>query len=265
MSRRIRRVVGLSLGTCPVFSGALWSVESAHIQPQATRTDDTEARFTGQDETRRLTLKQWGIDATEYARFETLMRGPRGAFSVDNISPLEVLGIHARTAQERRQYADRLVRLMYEDTERVLAFEYEVQAAWRRLNRPMFNPAKLPAKASPVTATPSGKRLALFVSTKADCLDCLSRTKALAARSDITGLDIYVTDTNDADAIRAFARKAGIRPKDVTDKRITLNQGVGLFARYSGRNRALPLVFVRDGKQLVPVADPGTSLVEAGQ
>jgi len=224
---------------------------------QATNTRTNESAVTALEP--QQMQAQWGIDATEYKRFKALMQGPRGAFSVANISPLEVLGIHARTPQERREYADRLVRLMYEDTERVLAFEFEVQAAWKRLGRPMFDPARLPgaATASLTRAAATGKRLALFVSTDPSCLDCLARTKSLAGRQDIAGLDLYVTNTNDVKAIRAFAHKAGIDPKAVLSKRITLNKGVGLFALYEGNKQALPLVFVRDGKQLLPLAGAG--------
>jgi integrating conjugative element protein (TIGR03759 family) len=240
--------------------GHALATQTAASQPTATEPSTTRLGNTAPSPVDQQEAQaQWGIDATEYARFKSLMRGPRGAFSVANISPLEVLGIHARTPQERREYADRLVRLMYEDTERVLAFEFEVQAAWKRLGRPMFDASRLPGTTtgSLTQAAAAGKRLALFVSTDPSCLDCLDRTRALAARHDIAGFDLYVTNTNDADAIRAFARKAGIEPKDVAEKRITLNKGVALFALYEGDKHGLPLLFVRDGKQLTPLMDTG--------
>ncbi len=257
-------VTSLVLSTALLWTSAqATDADTSRTQHEDTEISRTETTFTDPRQTRQQTLKQWHIDAKEYDRYQTLMNGPRGALSVANISPLEVLGIHARSPEERRAYADRLVRLMYEDTERVLAFEYEVQAAWKRLGQPMFDPAKLPAAKGVNLATDTkNRRLALFVSTDAVCLDCLNRTRALARRTDIAGLDIYVTNTNDADAIRAFARKAGIAPKDVKAKRITLNQGATLFALYGGNTDTLPQTFVRDGKQLVPVSITASASTE---
>ena len=201
-------------------------------------------------------MRAWGLTEAEAMRYEALMRGPRGSFSVGTISPLEVLGIHAETPAQRRAYADRLVRLLYEDTERVLAFERETQAAWQRLGRPMFAPARLPGR----TARPAidkgqlwGKRLAVFVALK-DCPRCAASARELVrmtgTESPLTGLDIYVIDTRDAEAIRTFARGLGIAPEAVSSRRITLNQGEKLFKQYLGDDRDLPKVFVRDGGRL---------------
>ena len=76
----------------------------------------------------------WRLDLTEIQRARQLMAGPRGAFSVANISPVEVLGIHARTPAERDRYAELFARMTYEDLQRVLAFQQAYDAALRRLN-----------------------------------------------------------------------------------------------------------------------------------
>jgi len=201
-------------------------------------------------------MHTWGLSEQEAMRYESLMRGPRGAFSVGNISPLEVLGIHAETPAERRTYADRLVKLLYEDTERVLAFERETQVAWKRLGKPMFDPARLPGKTARQAVDQGqlwGKRLAVFVNLK-DCPRCAASTRELVrmtgAESPLTGLDIYVIDTQDPEAIRTFARDVGIIPEAVSSRRITLNQGETLFRQYLEDDRDLPKVFVRDGGRL---------------
>jgi integrating conjugative element protein (TIGR03759 family) len=226
-----------------------------------TPVRQTEQRPIAQVESRyaRDELAQaWGLTAQEAERYEFLMRGPRGAFSVPNISPIEVLGIHAETPTERRQYAERLVRLLYEDTERVLAFERATQAAWQRLGRPMFDPARLQTRttgALPERPDLWGKRLALFVASR-DCPRCTVTARELVAlagdEGPLSGLDIYVVDTRDAEAIRAFARGAGVAPESVTRRRITLNHGETLFRQYGGDDRDLPRVFVREGAQLRP-------------
>ena len=229
--------------------------------PVSNRVGDTEISDTGIDETGRLHLEQWNLAPQEYLRYKSLMAGPRGSFSVPNISPLEVLGIHARTSRERREYADRLVRLQYEDTERVLAFEREVQAAWRRLGKPMFDPARFSPGPTAnrgfsgivSTAIHRKQRLALFVASR-DCPACLYLTRQLADLPELPGLDVYVTDTDDDDAIRDFARQAGIPKAAVSERRITLNRGAALAGIFQLDldGAGLPMLFLRDGDRLVP-------------
>ena len=40
---------------------------------------------------------QWGLTETEYQRYRDLMTGPRGSLSDPTITPIEVLGIEARS------------------------------------------------------------------------------------------------------------------------------------------------------------------------
>ena len=74
------------------------------------------------------------------------MAGIRGSLSQPAISPLEVLGIHARDEAERKKYARQFAEAMRQDTERVLAFQREYQQAWAELNPSglMVDPSKLP-------------------------------------------------------------------------------------------------------------------------
>jgi len=233
-----------------------------------TRPIDVEHARPAETKRNAAVVRQWGLTPDEYARYKTLMAGVRGAFSAPNISPLEVLGIHARTPEERRRYADRLVRLMYEDTERVLAFEREVQAAWRRLGEPMFDPDLAGAPMIPgpaLAAALGGRRLAAFVAAEG-CPSCAAQVRALASRTDLPGLDIYVTDTDDPDVIRAFARSAGVPPEAVRKGRITLNRGAALLALYEGPPPRLPALFVRVGDRLLALGPAGrTGTAEGGR
>lgn len=200
-------------------------------------------------------VQAWQLDDEEAARYARLMRGIRGSFSKPNISPLEVLGIHARSAAERRRYAERLVRLLYEDTERVMAFEREVQAAWKRLygDVPIIDTAKLPPDQRPWSLDDlAGKRLAAFVSTAcAACERGMPRLLTIAQDERIEGMDFYVVDTDKDEDIRAWARRHRIPPEQVKAKRITLNRGKALFARLGGRT--VPAIFARDGDDFEPV------------
>ena len=66
--------------------------------------------------------ENWNLSEEEWQRYETLKKGIRGRLSAANISPIEVLGIHARDDAERQRYALRWASIMYEDAERVLSF-----------------------------------------------------------------------------------------------------------------------------------------------
>ncbi len=196
----------------------------------------------------------WDLSQEETERYRTLMSGIRGSFSHPTISPLEVLGIHARTPDERRRYAERLVRLLYEDTERVLAFQREVQAAWERLygDVPIIETDKLPPDKRPFSSeSVRGKRLAAFVATT--CFACDQAMPRLLALADgeTAGVDFYVIDTASDAAIRAWARRHRIPVETVKTRRITLNHGRSLFARLGGTT--VPAVFVREGDTFTPV------------
>ncbi|MEW8015107.1 MAG: TIGR03759 family integrating conjugative element protein [Candidatus Sedimenticola endophacoides] len=205
----------------------------------------------------------WNLSVDEYARYRSFMEGVRGSFSVPTISPLEVLGIHAKTPEERRLYAERLVHLLHADTERVLAFQREVDAAWKRLygHESMFDTVSLPADKIP-TVSLSDKRLAVFVSTQCPaCSAIMPRLLDLVSAENASGgLDLYVIDTLDAKAIRTWARTNGIDPALVQSRTITLNHGRSLFDRMG--LRSVPLVFLRDGDQLVAAPGFGSETVQ---
>ncbi|ENB4055078.1 TIGR03759 family integrating conjugative element protein, partial [Escherichia coli] len=107
---------------------------------------------------------RWGLSEEDWGRYQALMAGPRGIQS-PGLDPLTALGIEARTPAERRAYAEKWVKEEYARTEKELAFQREVDAAWKRLY-----PGKLPVSMgnTGVLAGDTGGRLALFVKAK-DC------------------------------------------------------------------------------------------------
>lgn len=246
---------------CISLTLAAHAQTSQPIVRQQTQPHQTTSIGTDLNASEQAHAERWGLDANEYRLYRALMQGPRGSFSVPTISPLEVLGIHAETDAQRRQYAERLVQMLFEDTERVLAFERETQAAWRRLygGVPMIDSVKLEARdalARERTQAFAGKRLAVFVSTTcASCQQALPGLMKLAAEDGpAAGLDVYVIDTTDQALIRAFARRSGVDPHLVSRRRVTLNQGQALFRQLDGPG-VVPQVFYRDGERLVPVPD----------
>jgi hypothetical protein len=77
--------------------------------------------------------QMWGLSSDEMQRALVLLKGPRGAFSGPNLSPVEALGIHARSEQERRHYAQLYARAYVADVERVLAWSSVAEAEVKRL------------------------------------------------------------------------------------------------------------------------------------
>lgn len=124
------------------------------LQPSATQLDAHE----------QMQSQMWGLSIDEVRRAELLMKGPRGAFSAPNITPIEVLGIHARSDAERQKYAEQFARILHTDTERVLAWTVTHAQAMARLypnepvidfnggTRPMVDPAVAEAAMVPQSA-----------------------------------------------------------------------------------------------------------------
>jgi len=250
----------LSICACLACVCLTWSVSTAAAERRFTdrvgvRTEKVSSYESKVSETAGDAARRWGLTVEEYRRYESLMKGVRGAFSQPNISPIEVLGIHARTPQERRRYAERLVRILYEDTERVLAFEREVQAAWRRLGAPMFEEAEeeapFPSTVDELLGRLQGRRLAVFTSTSRSCKACRERIGWLLSFADrLPGLDLYVIDTDEAWSIGEFAKEIGVPRELVDSKRVTLNRGRRLFSAYRG-DLKVPAAFVRVGNRLI--------------
>lgn len=194
----------------------------AHIDTPAvtTRTVPLQA---GESEMARA--REWGLDAGEWQRYRTLMQGLRASISPSTISPIEVLGIHARNPAERRRYAEQWARAMHEDVERILAFERAYQAAYRRLypNAVLIDRKRL-AQTQPPSPLQAGDRVLFF--TRTDCPPCdalLSRI--LKHQSRVAGIDLYIAglEPGDDGGVRAWARARGIDPNAVHARRITLN------------------------------------------
>ena len=141
---RPARVGGMLVGVVALLGAAgvraveIGSTEAVTATPARTATSNSALSQTptatsiwfGND----ATLAQlWSLTLPEVQRARVLMQGPRGAFSSPQLSPIEALGIHARTDAERDRYARLFARLTYEDTQRVLAWSRVAQAELQTL------------------------------------------------------------------------------------------------------------------------------------
>lgn len=202
--------------------------------------------------------QRWGLSPSEWQRYETLMTGIRGSVSPSSLSPIEVLGIHAHTDAERRQYAELWARLMHEDVERVLAFQRAYDEALRRLygNEPLISSAAMPRPTQAALA--KSDRLLLFVSR--ECPACDGAVKdVLRLQPQVAGIDIYLVGVKpDAPrAVQDWAANHGIPAALVKAGQVTLNFEGDALARLGQSMATLPLV-MRRHEEDVTVLDLAT-------
>jgi integrating conjugative element protein (TIGR03759 family) len=199
----------------------------------------------------------WGLSDLEWRRYQDLLLGIRGSVSPANLSPVEVLGIHARDDAERRQYAELWARAMFEDAERILAFQRAYDDAARRLNPglKLIDTAEL--RTTPIKRSElRGDDRVLFF-TGLDCPACDAVLGKLLERIDrIDGVDIYVTDADSSDdtGIRRWAEAHAIEVAWVRDGRVTLNYDPGVLSRIADGSTRPPALFVRRQDQVSPLS-----------
>lgn len=172
--------------------------------------------------------KEWGLQTDEWARYRELMRGPLGIHS-PTIDPLTVLGIEARSEEERRRYAELQVQVEARRVEKLLAYQRAYDAAWKRLY-PTLQPLNLTDIPSASLTPDDANRLTVFV--KDNCPDCEQRVKQLQAIG--TAFDLYMVDSHNDDAlIRTWAKQVNIDPAKVRTRVITLNHDTGYWLSLS--------------------------------
>ena len=184
------------------------------------------------------------LSAEEWELHDRFVSELRKYLSDSNISPLEVLGIHAEDAMTRREYARRWARIVYEDTQRVLAFQREFDAAMKELvaNQPLIDMSRLPSR----TATPelvSTDRLLLFVTP--DCHLCSIATETILNHLDsFKAVDVYFTDIafDDETSIQTWASEHALDPSLVEAGKVTLNFDNGTLEQIYPRATNVPVL-----------------------
>lgn len=223
---------------------------------RATLPNETAIDHTALTEHERVRAELWGLADDEWRRYQTLMAGIRGSISPDTISPIEVLGIHARDAAERRKYAEQWVMMMREDAERILAFQRAYDEAGRRLfpDEVLIDVARLP-EPDDQALTPSD-RLLLFSRPGCEVCDTLL-ARILAKLDQIAGLDVYLAgvEPGNEDAIRSWANERGVRPEWVQARRVTLNFNAGALERVAPGRQDLPVLMRRRDEALTPLSE----------
>lgn len=208
---------------------------------------------------------QWGLDESEWQRYQSLLQGIRGSVSPATLSPLEVLGIHARSADERRRYAEQWAVMMRDDAERILAFQRAYDDAQRRLfpNGLLIDPGVV-ASTKPDQGLAgkfvwqSSDRVLFFTDTQ--CPTCDAVLERLVSQiKQFSGIDLYLIDVfaGEESRIRDWAASKQIDPQWVSEHKITLNIDAGALGKVSAhtglQGQDLPVLILRRDDRLMPL------------
>lgn len=251
-SRTVRPALTFLLLACATWASNLHAAQDEDAASKETRVQLESSRLTDSE---RAQSRQWGLSEVDWQHYKTLMQGIRGRLS-PNISPIEALGIHARTDDERRRYAEKWAKALREDTERVLAFQHAYDDAWKRLygNEPLIDLSRLPRRQASTLLQP-GDRILFFAATScAACGPALEILLAKVQRTPRLGLDVYLIDSGSDDGrVRAWAKEHGIPPELVRNRTVTLNHDSGALARLPGFAGTVPYIARRRGAQVTRI------------
>ena len=253
MSSRFRfTALGLVLAmSVPVYATNL---ASTPMTETGKRTSMTEGSVLSESE--RTHARTWNLSEVEWQRYRQLMQGIRGSISPETISPIEVLGIHARDQAERQRYAERWAQTMHEDAERILAFQHAYDAAIRRLypNEPLIDPDRLPEPSEKIGSLEPGDRVLFF--TRAQCPVCDALFGRLIQEVDaIAGIDVYLmgAGSGNDEAVRDWAKSHAIKPEWVRSRRVTLNHDAGALEQLTRGEGQVPSLMRRRGEVVSPL------------
>ncbi len=239
------------LGLPAAFAG-----EHVNSPTPKTGTNESSTTTSRLSETEHARAKHWALSATEWQRYQSLMQGIRGSISPATISPIEVLGIHARDEAERRRYAELWAQAMRDDVDRILAFQHAYDAAMKRLSpdEPLIDVHRLPRQTDENAQYLETDRLLFFATTECPACDALV-AKLLGRIDAVGGIDIYLVglDANDDTAVRAWASTHHIDPEWVRSRRVTLNHDGGALAKLTVGKGGVPMVFHRRGEHVAPI------------
>jgi len=252
------RLAGLCLAL--VTAAPAFAIEQANTQVKEAGTVSSSTGLNDLSPSELAHSRAWGLTESEWHRYKQLMQGIRGSISPSTISPIEVLGIHARDGEERRRYAEQWAQAMREDVGRILAFQHAYDEAGKRLypNQQLIDVTRLPLRSKKINALQVDDRVLFF--TRPDCPACDVLLERLFKRIDkIGGIDIYLTGTQSGDdqAIRDWASIHSIKPEWVRTRRITLNHDAGALEKLTHGKHDLPYLMRRRGGDLsvLPASD----------
>lgn len=248
-------VILLAGTSAPIFAVVNNENQKNKYQPTSLQHTTVNDNAVKKDESRRL---MWSLSTKEWSRYKELMQGIRGSISAANISPIEVLGLHAKTASERRKYAEIWAKMMHEDIEKTIAFHDAMEVANNKLYPsevllPGFDIPDVKAE-----AFKKGDRVLVFVKI-IDCTLCLEIVQKLLSDEQVNKLimDIYFIDTKDKKdnaSIRKWAKNLSLDETRLKTGSITLNHDNGNLYKITKKLvNKVPLVFSLNNKTITKI------------
>ncbi|WP_080710598.1 TIGR03759 family integrating conjugative element protein [Pseudomonas chlororaphis] len=198
----------------------------AATRPSIQDSVETQSHASTQNAGQMELAREWGLSPQEWSRYQALMEGPRGTYS-PGLDPLTALGIEARSADERRRYAELQVQAERQRIEKELAYQRAYDQAFSRLypNEKVIQISSAPSSPSTgQSALKTDGRLAIFVQD--NCGTCIAQVKDLQSQKKTFDL-YFVGSKGDDELIRRWAILAGIDPSAVRSRQITLNHDGG--------------------------------------
>ena len=227
------------------------------VERDSTTKNHTSSKLLEVSDIKLSILDQWELSEQEWSRYEELMQGIRGRLSQPNISPIEVLGIHARSETERTHYARIWARMMREDAIRVLQFQraYDVEAKALVQDEPLIDVSLLPESTKQKDKVISkSERVLAFLSL--DCPLCdIVFDQVYQRITKLNGIDIYFVDTSaiDEKKIQEWAKARAINTEHVHSGKVTINYDNGLLKSIDPHAQSLPSLKRRQEDEVKPL------------
>ena len=237
--------------------GCLFSMMIFAVERDTLNTTNTSSKLLEVSDTDVSLLDQWQLSVQEWGRYEELMRGVRGRLSHPNISPIEVLGIHARSETERMHYARIWARMMRDDALRVLQFQraYDIEAKALNEDEPLIDVSLLPKTIKHQDKVISeSERVLVFL--RLDCpLSDIVFDQVYQRVSLLHGIDTYFVDVaeSDHDRVKAWARERGINAQHVQSGKVTINFDNGLLESIDPDRNSVPNLKRRKEDEIKPL------------
>ena len=247
MKSRITMLITTTLAMSSAYAVPNQTVNSANLQSlqQAEQQKNTVEKALGQNTTNQLKLSEspwldWGLTQEEWSQYQQLKAGSRGIWT-PNLDPLTMLGIEAKTEQERAHFAELLAKKEYQRVEKEIDFQIAYTRAFERLY-----PNQLPFSNDGNAGTPVSAVSRVIYFTKLDCDECNKNVGRLLNIVGDKPIDIYFLDSmKDDNKIRDWAVKYQIDIEKVRHRQITLNHDSGYWLKY-GQGK-MPVAFQISG------------------
>lgn len=205
------------------------------------------------NDTQRLDAKVWGLTEQEESRYLQLMQSRSAIYYKDlRMTPVDVLGLNARTDNERRHFAELAARQEAQKVAQNIAWNNAFYQAYNELFKDVpvignFDPSPYSPYAHQPLSLLEGEQLYFFIRPDDAVTTVLLQLIDAINRTQNTRLHLLFLDM-DSDAIQLWANRHQIPISLVTSQQITLSAGEQQYAALSLDKKQTPLLLLSRGK-----------------